>query len=315
MLKKNILLIFLFICIQNIFGQTEKDIVGYYNLRGGAHYIKPDNTFIIIGYATLISGKWNLLKDGIVEFVPNYEKNAFSVYSRKNEKFKDTTKFMLSYGLYDEETFIHIGSLKSNLPRMKRIFKKGHHCVSFPYLYPVTKKCDTISFSSLPYMREEKYIPEIYTFINKEKHNDYIVYYHKNNPNNQPFYYQYKNGVLYYDDKASEKVDLNSELKKSEFANISSIDYSTDEIYVSQLYKNLDEDVNSDIFKHNYKFDTQKNAYINFLNYVEGEENTKDYDYNNTNIFFKYTRNSNFVKNEKLFVIDQNPIFKEYCSD
>lgn len=62
----------------------------------------------------------------------------------------------------------------------------------------------------------------------------------------------------------------------------------------------------------NYKFDSIKNAFLS-SDYEEGEEEKHDFDYNNTNILYKYKRLMDFSIDKKAFVIDEAPIFVEHC--
>ncbi|KIC02118.1 hypothetical protein OA88_10335 [Flavobacterium sp. JRM] len=87
-MKKIFILIILMLSNYNAKAQTPNDIVGYYKLRGGSHYLKPDGTFVIIGYATLITGKWTLKEHGEVNFVPDSPKESFQVYGRYNSRVK-----------------------------------------------------------------------------------------------------------------------------------------------------------------------------------------------------------------------------------
>ena len=54
--------------------QTTHAIVGAYHLRGGNHYLKADPTFVILAYATLITGKWELQENGLVYFYARLRK-------------------------------------------------------------------------------------------------------------------------------------------------------------------------------------------------------------------------------------------------
>lgn len=48
-------IILITILTNRIKAQTVQDIVGAYSLRGGSHFLKPDQTFVIIGYSTIIT--------------------------------------------------------------------------------------------------------------------------------------------------------------------------------------------------------------------------------------------------------------------
>lgn len=305
----------LFYLSQNINSQTIKDVVGAYHLRGGSHFMKDDQTFVIIGYATLITGKWEIKEKGLVLFTPDYPKERFSLYGRHSKTIGDSIKIMLSNGFYDDETVLHFGTLKQPIPEMKRIFKPGHHHISFPYVYTTEADAQSVSFSSFPYgywEDEKKATPEIYTFENKEKYNDFIGYYWQEKHNYKPFYYVFKNGKLYYsDDSFGEKKDLNEALEERELRNmvmnLTSTDFIPEKLFITPLYNEFKGD--EEEFRLNFKFNEAKNVWINTLNYIEGEENTEDYDYNIINILNEYRILPNFKKTKSNIKIDQTPIF------
>lgn len=317
-MKKIFILIILMFSNYNAKAQTQNDVVGYYKLRGGSHYLKPDGTFVIIGYATLITGKWTLKEHGEVNFVPDSPKESFQVYGRYTPELKENSKFMLSNGLDKGETFMHIGKLSAVNPKLQRVYVKGHHCIQFPEVYTTTKKVDTISFSSFPYdnLRAKDFKPTIYTYNNTEKFNDFIVYHFSDHPNYHAFSYLFKDNVMYEDeDDYSKKQNLNDALKESEFGQISGIDFEP-KIVLSTLKYNIRESDTEDInFKLNYNLDEKRNAYINKLNYVAGEENAEDYDYNNTNLLYIYKKIDTFIKFQKAFLIEEKSIFKDHCKE
>jgi hypothetical protein len=305
-------------CFTKAFGQTEKDIVGIYQLRGGEHYIKADHSFIIIGYGTVITGQWSLKEKGVVLFTPEYEKQAFTLYGRHNKNLGKSTHMMVSYGFYDEETFLHTGTLNKETPNLKRVFKEGHRCISFPYVIKNKSRIDTISFSFLPYIgnRPENYQPEIHTFYNTEKYNDFVAMHHKVDSNDEPFVYVFKENKLYYDDESyGEKRDFEEKLNEIEAA-MKDMDGVPDgnAVYFTPLYNECGSTFTESIFKFNYKFDERRNAYVDSLNYREGEEKQVDYDFNNKNIIYKYDKLTNFIQFKSNIVIDETPIFTEKCN-
>ena len=293
--------------------QTIQDIVGAYNLRGGSHFLKPDQTFIIIGYATIITGKWELKEKGLVLFTPDRPKEKFTLYGRHNKKIGDSIKIMLSNGFYDDETLMHFGPLQKPIPELKRIFKPGHRHISFPYVYTTKANSDFVSFSYFSY-GEETATPEIYTFTNKEKYNDFIGHYFKNKHDYEPFYYHFKDEKLYcHEDSFSEKEDLDTLLEENSneltdlVNNLTHLDFYAQKVYYTPLYNEFNGD--EEEFNLNFEFNKDKNAWINTLNYVENEENSKDYDYNTINILYEYQQLNDFTKQKSTIKIDQKPIF------
>lgn len=294
--------------------QTVQDIVGAYSLRGGSHFLKPDQTFVIIGYATLITGKWELKEKGLVLFTPDRPNEKFTLYGRHNKNMGDSVKIMLSNGFYDDETLLHFGPLQKPIPELKRIFKPGHRHISFPYVYTTKADKDFVSFSSFHYGEENTKTPEIHTFANKENYNDFIGFYFEDKHQYKPFYYVFKDGKLYHDeDSYSEKEDLDTVMQENSgelndlVYNLTHLDFSLQKIYYTPLYNEFNGD--EEEFNLNFEFNKDKNAWINTLNYVENEENSKDYDYNTINILFEYQQLTDFTKHKSAIKIDQKPIF------
>lgn len=297
------------ILTKEIKAQTIQDITGAYTLHGGNHYLKPDQTFVIIGYATLITGKWELKDKGFVLFTPDFPKEKFTLYGRHNKNIGDSVKIMLSNGFYDDETLLHFGELQKPVPELKRIFKPGHRHISFPYVYTTKANTDFVSFSSFPYGEESNKSPEIYTFTNNENYNDFIGFYFEDKHQYKPFYYQFKNGKLYYDeDSFSEKEDLEAAFRENSnelsdlINNLNHLDFFPQQLFYTPLYNEFNG--NEEEFNLNFEFNKDKNAWINTLNYVENEENSKDY--NTINILFEYQQLNDFTKQKSAIKIDQN---------
>ena len=90
---------------------------------------------------------------------------------------------MLSHGLYDDPTLIHLGELKPN-SEFKRIFKRSHRFISYPYVYTRKSKSDLISFTYFEYHHPfsddgNNQNNDIYSFKNPEGYNDFIGFYWK----------------------------------------------------------------------------------------------------------------------------------------
>lgn len=220
---------------------------------------------------------------------PKTKIESFDVYGRYNPNLKDSSRIMLSYTT-DEETFMHIGKLKGEKPIMQRIHG-NIYSRKFPEIFSTIKKLDTLSFTSLPNQNstELKYIHKIYTFCNKENFNDFIVYYHP----------QYKI------DQLAVMLDSNPTLD---------LDLIPDFKSLTIKYNDNHAEIKSDKFKRQYVLDKKRNAYRDKWNYVDGEENAKDYDFNNKSLFFIYKRMKEFDVSNQEITIDDNSIFKVHHS-
>ncbi|TRX38018.1 hypothetical protein FNW52_03710 [Flavobacterium sp. ZT3R18] len=313
-LKLTFLFILFSISMHQAFAQAQQDIVGFYQLRGGSHYLKADSTFVIIGYATLITGKWLIKEGGEVIFTPDHPDKSFYIYGRHDKNLKNESKFMLSNGLGEEETFIKMGTLDGKTPQLKRIFQKGNHCFKYPEVYSTKQKTDTISVSSIPYgYQEEKLTPTIYTFYNTNHYNDFVIIHYKQDYKYEPFSYLFKDNILYYGDHGGKKEDLKEHLKESNFSAISQTIFNPEEILLTPLYKNyVIED--KELFNEQYSFIESKNSFIDKFNYTENEEKSPDYEYNNTSILNQYKRIDSLIKFDKKFNIEEDAIFIYNCN-
>jgi hypothetical protein len=300
--------------------QVPQDIVGIYNLRGGLHYIRPNHTFIIVAYATIITGKWELKEKGWVLFTPDYEEQKFTLYGRHNKYLGDSTKIMLSNGFYDDETLLHFGALESQVPQFKRIFKPHHRHISFPYVYTTNANNNNLSFTYFKYYPydikpDSSTVSEIYSFKNAEKFNDFIGYYWRERKDHEPFYYQYKNEMLYSDDgeSAGEKQDVETVLKETEegfremLTDTTSTEFSPKKIYFTPKYNACS--ISEEDFAAHYIFNYKKNAWLHRNDYVEGEELMNTFDYNNTHIIYEYQKLNDYFITKSAISIDQKPIF------
>lgn len=207
---------------------------------------------------------------------------SFDVYGRYNPALKDSSKVMLSHTT-DEDTFMHIGTLHQVKPRMLRIHS-NINCQKYPEVFSTIKKLDTLSFTAFPYynLEEKNYKHKIYTFSDTENYNDFIVFYHPR--------------------KNIEQL--------STLHNV----HSTPDFYLfTQQYNNSHEEFESDQFKDKYTLDQKRQVYIDQLNYVDGEENKIDYDYNNQNLLFIYKKIKSFTILKKEIEIDNEVVFKSHC--
>ena len=145
MKMKKIKLAFILIAIFNIAtnAQNNERIIGNYNENGTSYYIQKDSTFIIIGYGTLITGKWNVTNNDILTLMPKNPEAPFLLYGYHNP-FIAGTKIMFSgFFIDNDETLVGL----NNLNTMQRVFNENVNCTSFPYVHLFNEKVNKISFS------------------------------------------------------------------------------------------------------------------------------------------------------------------------
>lgn len=305
----------LFLCILASISsqaQTENEVVGYYKLRGGAHYLMDNKTFLIVGYGTLITGNWSVDAKGIVTFVPFFEPETFKLYGRYNKANGKTTKVMLANGFSTKEAFMYVGPLNKGKTELQRMFEKNNQQVNYPNVYETKAKPEVLSFAVIPHLEDvQNDKTETYTFENAAQYNDFVVYYNAKTRDNQPFKYLFKDNKLYYSDRHyGEKEDLQEALDQDGFGErIANISYTAPkQVLFTPQYKNVNSAIDDEDFTLNYTFDKEKNAYLD-QNYEPGIENTANYHYNNTSILYLYDEVSKYTISEKPFAINEKPIF------
>jgi hypothetical protein len=140
--------LFLALCIllfSKTFAQTKKpDFVGFYRERGGVFYIKEDKTFLIVAYATLITGTWDVKEIKIrtdkgkksqkfVVLTPYRPEFPFSVFGRKNPSIK--TGYQIKYSTTDKEDISDSVYIGGSLDKMQAFFNPSPNCFSSVDIY------------------------------------------------------------------------------------------------------------------------------------------------------------------------------------
>lgn len=88
--------------------------------------------------------------------------------------------------------------------------------------------------------------------------------------------------------------------------NLTHLDFSAQKIYYTPLYNEFNG--GDEEFSLNFEYSKDKNAWIYTFNYVEDEEDFKDYDYNTINILYEYQKLNDFTKQKSNIKIAQKPI-------
>ena len=140
--------LFLALCIllfSKTFAQTKKpDFVGFYRERGGVFYIKEDKTFLIVAYATLITGTWDVKEIKIrtdkgkksqkfVILTPYRPEFPFSVFGRKNPSIK--TGYQIKYYTDNKLNISDSVYIGNSLKQMQAFFNPSPNCFSGADIY------------------------------------------------------------------------------------------------------------------------------------------------------------------------------------
>jgi hypothetical protein len=298
------------------------NITGQYNRshRGdpqgaSALFVLENHRYVITYFGGAQVGKWEINND-LVTLTPFHYPHRYALFGRHNKKLGDSVRVFFS-NFDEDETFIRLGAATHDKPVLKRVFNKSANCVPFPSVTTLKSNADSISLSAKPYVdsREDQATTQpVYTFINKEKYNDFVAYYFPQRKEERPMQARIKGNRLYFrEDDYSEKGPFRRGEDKEFAEQLSQGDFNPDTVLYNPWYKQCGREV-YDTF--NYRYDAAKGAYINFLNYTEGEENTKDDEsFNRTFIVYPFKNLREFSVQQQQFAIDEKPLFLAKCRE
>lgn len=299
------------------FSQKKMNVIGIYresgssgggNVGGANFYILENNNFVIIAYATIIYGKWEINEKNVLTLYP-INPPSFKIYGRYNPNIKSGAKIMFQ-NFESGETFIQINNEAIFTP----IFNENPNCLSYPSIANFSQKIESISLGvNLSYKDTTK---ETYKFQVKDNANDYIAIYHSSRDTYQPFVFQVTTeGLIPNRGKPMKKKTLNrmEEEEKNYVLEIQeSINVNRNYLYVNHLY-NIFDKYDAEVEKQ-YLFDKNKNAYCHKLYYRPNEENEKLQDaYNRDAFLYRYSELIVDEKAKKQLEIALKPLFQVTC--
>lgn len=302
MINKKILIVILF-ALLNIQAYTqEKDsIIGHYQENGADYYLLKDNSFVTIGYATLITGTWSNDNDKVT-LSPMNPESSFELFGRFNPNIKNGQKIMFSH--FDKQEIL-IGLDNSNL--MQRVFNKNPNCNSFPNVYNFSVKSEIISF-------KEEHSKEFYTFKTGDNNDFIAIYIDPSLFFNEIILKITEKGLKNKYDEIMPRMNLTEEdLNAINPISIKSIEQPNTIAYYNPAYNEIPQ---SEINFEDYVYTKSKNAFINIKNYKKDEElNIDKYDYNNKNVIFNYEKISLDKKLNKKIEINEESLFIAKCKE
>jgi hypothetical protein len=283
--------------------------------EGGAHlFILGDSVYVVAYFGGVQVGKININADHLVTFSPSYYPYDFAVWGRHSKETGDSIRVHFS-NFERAGSFIGFGKPGTG-PALQRVFNPDPNCFSFPYVCKFKAKADTILLSVRVNDKDEHSRPGLYQFINTAGFNDFIIYYFDKKEDNRPFYAKLKDGKLVFEDQSflSKKPLPDGEnlafIKEAASAAGKGIE---DTLLYNPFYNNCREDIYDTL---NYRYDSSKNAYINFPNYEEGEENqTSDDGYNRCYILYPFRQLKQFYKESRPFTVLEKPLFTAKCRE
>lgn len=309
-----------FITLKLNFTMAQTNIAGVYkrstgNPEGGnTFFIFDDHKFVVAFFGGVIVGTWSM-ENNKIHFKPNVKEHSFYIYGRHNKDLKNSSKIYFQ-GFSEGPTFIGLGKKQAEKPLLTSVFNENPNCVPYPSVAKFEEIPAQILFTDLPY-GDDAPKRAMYTFDNSEKYNDFIAYYDKDDLEKRPFDAELKGDKIYfgYDEKGSTKYPLPTKGEDFEFVKqLLAAPQSTDKVFYNPFYNESGEDVND---KLNWKFNESKNAFINFQNYVEGEENRPDEQdaYNKMNIVYQFNLLKLAQKEPKAFAKEAKPLFVATCEE
>ncbi|MDR2271088.1 MAG: hypothetical protein LBF27_09320 [Sphingobacterium sp.] len=318
--NSNILLVLLltlwtnFACGQ----QNEQHIDGVYKSSNAAFVINKNKTFLIIAYGTLIKGTWRVEND-LIYLKPKNPDAQFYVYGRKNPTIKNGMRVCFMGD--------HLSSsiLFGKFPdKMQPLFNDDANCLDFPNVHLFNEKIDTITLFEQQNDDNDRavvVIPKLMYHFASGDCNDFIVQHMQNSLYHNDFILKIGKEGLYaisdHSDAPIRKSTIGeefSDLEELKFLN-ESFDKAFDADYklVNNGY-NTHDDMTREINLAYYRYDEQKNLYVNpAVPIKELDYKSTAYDYND--ILMKFDRIKGTSQAQEVIRILPNPLFIANCDN
>ncbi|WP_347218861.1 hypothetical protein [Chryseobacterium sp.] len=294
-MKLNKFLLPLVFCTILISAQKNaENIDGVYHTRGAAFVINKNKTFLVIAYATLIKGTWNVEKD-LLYLKPMNPEAKFFVYARKNPDIKTGMRIHFSGNDIGNSNIV-VGEFPD---KMQSLFNDNANCLSYPSVHIFKDKM--MSVTLLEEENEENWKPEgiprlMYNFPTGD-YNDFIIEHMQDSLYHKDFVFKItKNGLSEMKNNGPGEVIKKSSLEKEfskeedrEFINQSSdMTFASDYKLVNYGY-NTNTGINGKTDLNYYKYDKVRNVYTNpSIPAKELDYKSKDYHY--SGVLMKFDR-------------------------
>ncbi len=281
--------------------QNKKVFVGNYRENDASYFIQNDNTFIIVAYATLITGKWREESDNVLKLSPKNPDFPFLLYGYHNPSIVGT-KIMFS-GFDNDETFVGLNKRDS----MQRVFNENVNCKSFPNVHLFDKAAKEVSFSCGVETNKGKE-RKTYTYKIDNNFNDFVAVYISQSNFREPIILKIKKDGL--ENRFGEKLSKIKELNNEDTQMIKEINKAVEAEnnveYYNPSYNHISA---SKITLKRYIFNKSKNAYV-----LKKHQNS-DNAYHDLNVVYKYSRVGNLqIKDEKV-LINEKTLFHFECGE
>lgn len=278
-MEKNILVFFVILSF-SINAQNKKDFWGSYKDPSGAVVkINEDKSFAIVGYATVLTGKWQLTGQ-YIELIPSTPNHVYEVYGRHEPSLKGSK--IMFYGFEDSKNLF-----SEDASRWISVFNQDPNCFSFPYVKHFSGVFKTISLCSTELLKQGLFE----TAENCSGYNDFIIISNYRSRKAKTVTYRLINDTLYdlYREDPLRKTQLSSEDQKM-FSSIETearnFYKNSEKIYANNAYNMEIPDIN----EQQYMFDQKRNAYVDRFN--EPDPHNAYHDMSIINEYQKFEINS-----------------------
>ncbi len=308
---KSILVMATFLLLGSLvtFAQNTNPMAGQYNFgRGSILLINPDNTFILVGYATVIKGTV-IVKGNDISLKPFKPEIPFVIYGRTSQKEALGSKTMFQ-NFSDAQAVINYDTNNSVPIKMKRVFNIGANCIAYPNVFrmKIPNKTQKLQLA----IDDQK---TLYEFDNIQGYNDFIVMYLDKKTFDMVLDFTLINNGKALKSKVYEEIydkyesDVVSKQELEEMGKMFDKSFMpTENYYCNSLYNSFEE---SGIDLKQYKKTTAGNEYYFIHKNGEiGEEN----DYQNNSIIYEYKKITTKVLTNQTYTIDDtDSIFQYNC--
>ncbi|MET4082176.1 hypothetical protein ABIB40_002132 [Pedobacter sp. UYP30] len=303
--------------------QSKSDLVGSYNIRPKADgeiassmHLFENHKYVVTFYTGGQVGNWAIDNNDRVTFTPTGMPKPFTIFGRQNKYLADSTRIMFS-GFQGYENYIGTQKLANNKPLMKQVLNRDANCAPFPIVYTFKGDHEALSFFNKPFQDEENQDKNVvYNFKNEQNYNDFIAVYTKSTNDERPYFAMAKNGGLFFEGTIfAKKEPLLKDVENAQLLRKSiEHNFNPADIYYNPFYGAEAKDIKDDT--SNYIFDVKKNAYLDKLNYVAGEElKPDDNSFNSKNIYYRFEALKTVTESKVPSQLNHQPIFNYKCDN
>ena len=157
-----------------LWGNAQKNLTGYYKfpdtngdgLGGSSLALFENRKFVLVAYATLVVGKWDVENDVTLVLNPENPANSLQVFARNNPELKAGAQIIFN-GIENNE--IYFGAAQN---AMKRVFNNDANCFDSPYILNEKSIAGTYFIADLENPENRK----IFSFSTKN-YNQFVIKY------------------------------------------------------------------------------------------------------------------------------------------